>query len=84
VHIAFLVSQEDLHAMFEKGKREGVETRGISDHGFIHSIYFRDPNGYVVELTAKSPTHDELLAKARTNARNNLDHWQARKGEPED
>jgi len=22
------------------------------DHGFIRSIYLRDPNGYVVELTA--------------------------------
>ena len=28
----------------------GIETRGISDHGFIDSIYFRDPNGYVIEL----------------------------------
>ena len=31
--------------MFEEGKRKNVETRGISDHGFISSIYFRDPNG---------------------------------------
>ncbi len=36
--------------MFAKGKAAGVETRGISDHRVIHSIYFRDPNGYVVEL----------------------------------
>ena len=26
----------------------------MSDHGFIHSIYFRDPNGYVIEQYAKS------------------------------
>jgi len=36
--------------MFEKGKSSG--THRISDHGFVHSIYFRDPNGYVVELAA--------------------------------
>jgi catechol-2,3-dioxygenase len=29
-----------------------MEPRGISDHGFIDSIYFRDPNGYVIELAA--------------------------------
>lgn len=54
LHIAVEVSMDALHAMFEKGKAEGREPRGISDHHFIHSIYFRDPNGYVVELTAKT------------------------------
>ena len=24
--------------------------RGISDHSMIESIYFRDPNGYVIEV----------------------------------
>jgi catechol-2,3-dioxygenase len=55
LHIALEVSQPDLVAMLAKGKADGIETRGISDHRFIHSIYFRDPNGYVVELTAKAP-----------------------------
>ncbi len=32
---------------------------------FIHSIYFRDPNGYVIELTAKLPGHDEAMDPAR-------------------
>jgi len=37
-----------------QGKKAGVETRGISDHHFIplRSISV-DPNGYVIELTAK-------------------------------
>lgn len=81
VHIAFLVTQEVLHEMFEKGKREGIETRGVSDHGFIHSIYFRDPNGYVVELAAKSDDHDARVKQARTQARAQLDAWQANKRE---
>ncbi len=53
LHIALEVDRDTLLRMFEKGKAQGVETRGISDHGFIESIYFRDPNGYVVELAAK-------------------------------
>ena len=47
-----------------------------SDHGFIHSIYFRDPNGYVVELTAKTDPDDNGL---RDSARANLDSWQESK-----
>jgi catechol 2,3-dioxygenase-like lactoylglutathione lyase family enzyme len=56
LHIAFEVSRETLLEMFERGHREGIETRGISDHGFIDSIYFRDPNGYVIELAARKET----------------------------
>ena len=50
LHIALEVDMETLHAMFAKGKKAGMETRGISDHGFIHSIYFRDPAGNSLEF----------------------------------
>jgi catechol 2,3-dioxygenase-like lactoylglutathione lyase family enzyme len=40
-----------------EGKGAGIETRGVIDHHFIHSIYFRDPNGYVIELTARTREH---------------------------
>ena len=76
LHIALEVTQDDLHTMFAKGKAAGIETRGISDHGFIDSIYFRDPNGYVIELTAKRPDHDEAVTKAVLTAREKLDEWQ--------
>jgi catechol 2,3-dioxygenase-like lactoylglutathione lyase family enzyme len=52
LHIALAVDYPTLERMLAKGKAEGIDTRGVSDHGFIHSIYFRDPNGYVVELAA--------------------------------
>ena len=65
--------------MFEKGKAAGIETRGISDHGFIDSIYFRDPNGYVIELTAKRSDHDEAMDPSKNQAREKLDAWQKRK-----
>jgi len=67
--------------MFEKGKAAGIDTRGISDHGFIDSIYFRDPNGYVIELTARKPGHDEAMNPAKNGARARLDRWQAAKAE---
>ena len=69
-----------LHAMFAKGKERGIETRGITDHGMVHSIYFRDPNGYVVELTAKTAAHDDMMNPATNRAREILDRWQAAKG----
>jgi catechol 2,3-dioxygenase-like lactoylglutathione lyase family enzyme len=79
LHIALEVTPEVLGAMFAKGKAAGIETRGISDHGFIDSIYFRDPNGYVIELTAKRPEHDEAMDPATNDARGRLDAWQAAK-----
>src|SRR3954463_8254955 len=61
LHIALEVSPEALDRMFAKGKAEGREVRGISDHKFIRSIYFRDPNGYVIELTAKVPGRESEM-----------------------
>ena len=79
LHIALEVSQQALKEMFAKGKAAGIETRGISDHGFIDSIYFRDPNGYVIELTAKRPGHDEAMDPKKNRARERLDAWQKSK-----
>lgn len=79
LHIALEVSQEDLHRMFAKGKAAGIETRGISDHGFIDSIYFRDPNGYVIELTARRPDHDAQMQAAAGKAHDVLRRWQETK-----
>ena len=79
LHIALETSEEDLHAMLARGKALGIETRGISDHEFIHSIYFRDPNGYVIELTAKRPGHEAAMNPQLNGARAKLDRWQAQK-----
>ena len=79
LHIALEVSPDDLLAMFEKGKAAGIETRGVADHGFIDSIYFRDPSGYVIELTAKKAGHDAAMDPAKNGARSSLDAWQQEK-----
>ena len=75
LHIALEVDGVTLERMHKAGPEQGIETRGVSDHGFIHSIYFRDPNGYVVELTTPVKSNDE----ARLEAHNKLQAWQAGK-----
>jgi catechol 2,3-dioxygenase-like lactoylglutathione lyase family enzyme len=79
LHIALEVDHETLHDMLARGKAQGIETRGIADHGFIESIYFRDPNGYVIELTARTESDDVPLADAKRDARQALDAWQSSK-----
>ena len=81
LHIALEVDWATLEAMMARGKALGIETRGVSDHGFIDSVYFRDPDGYVVELTTKTAAEHELLDPER--ARRTLDEWQAAKGQGE-
>ena len=79
LHIALEVSREALHEMLAKGRAQGVDTRGVSNHGFIDSIYFRDPNGYVIELCAKRATHDAEMDPAHNGALEKLQRWTAAK-----
>ena len=79
LHIALEVTPADLKRMFEKGKAAGMDVRGISDHHFVDSIYFRDPNGYVIELTAKRPDHEAAMDPKTNGARAVLDAWQREK-----
>lgn len=79
LHIALEVEEADLEKMMAKGRSLGIETRGISQHHFIRSIYFRDPDGYVVELAAKAADHDQALDPARNRAHEVLARWQREK-----
>ena len=79
LHIALEVEEPALHEMLARGKSQGIDTRGVSEHGFIRSIYFRDPNGYVIELTSKLPGHDAEMNPATNGARAKLDTWQSAK-----
>jgi catechol 2,3-dioxygenase-like lactoylglutathione lyase family enzyme len=77
LHIALEVDAATLAEMFQRGKAAGIETRGVSDHDFIESIYLRDPNGYVIELTAKTDKHDAMMNPDTNGARQILDEWSA-------
>lgn len=82
LHIALRVDTATLAAYVEKGKDHPEwQMRGISDHGFIHSIYFRDPNGYVIELCAPTADHDEHMDPATNGARAIVDRWTSLKNE---
>lgn len=78
LHIALEVDAEVLQPMFDKARMAGHEVRGISDHGFIRSIYLRDPNGYVVELTARVHGREGAMDPNRNGARQVLSRWATR------
>jgi catechol 2,3-dioxygenase-like lactoylglutathione lyase family enzyme len=79
LHVALEVDGLTLERMAARGRAEGIETRGPAEHGVIRSIYLRDPNGYVVELTAKTADHDALMNPRSNGARERLGRWQAEK-----
>ena len=79
LHIALEVERATLEPMLAKATAAGIEVRGIADHKSIDSIYLRDPNGYVIELTAKMPDHDRAMDPATNGARAKLDAWTAAK-----
>jgi catechol 2,3-dioxygenase-like lactoylglutathione lyase family enzyme len=76
LHIALEVQRDVLEPMMERARAAGIEVRGISDHGFIHSIYLRDPDGYVVELTARTSRAEPPLEQAVAAAHETLARWQ--------
>jgi hypothetical protein len=41
--------------------RPGIETRGVSGHGFIDVVCWRDPDRHVIELTTKTADDREKL-----------------------
>ena len=64
--------------MLSKGRAQGIEVRGPVDHGFVRSIYFRDPNGYVVELSAGTDRDREMMDPVLSKPREALARWQAK------
>jgi catechol 2,3-dioxygenase-like lactoylglutathione lyase family enzyme len=79
LHIALGVENDVFDAMLQKGRAEGIEVRGPVDHGFVRSIYFRDPNGYVIELTASTGEHGEMMDPAISKPHDALARWQETK-----
>jgi len=79
-HIALRVgSTGDLQAMKERLEAGGVEVLGVIDHdGYIHSIYFFDPNGFRLELTVEVAEPGVVDAYA-SQARADLASWNAEK-----
>ena len=47
----------------------------IHDHGYVYSIYTRDPNGMIVELTTKVAVTNEIMAERRRSPHEDLKRW---------
>lgn len=78
-HLALEVdSRETLHAAKARLETAGVEVIGVTDHHWLNSIYFFDPNGYRLELTWRS-LGPEYLAAAERDAHAALHAWSAEK-----
>ncbi|MDB5874243.1 MAG: lyase-like protein [Ramlibacter sp.] len=78
-HISFRVdSQQALLDMKKRLEAHGVEVLGITDHHIFHSIYFFDPNGVRMELTAQLADEFQMLQESKT-AHARLAEWTNRK-----
>jgi glyoxylase I family protein len=78
-HLALKVpTVQDVETMKARLEAHGVKVLGITDHGFVKSIYFFDPNGIRLEFTAETATPEELKEFART-AHDALASWNQEK-----
>jgi len=71
-------SVDEVLAMKARLNEAGVKTTDIIDHEFINSIYFFDPNGLRLEVTARTE-EPGYLEKASGEAHANMDAWSAKK-----
>jgi glyoxylase I family protein len=78
-HISFRVdSIQALKDMKARLEAHGIEVLGITDHHIFDSIYFFDPNGIRLELTAQRADEFQMLEESKT-AHARLAEWTARK-----
>lgn len=78
LHLALRVSDHDtLTAWKAKLENAEIAVKGPIDHGICSSIYFNDPNGYVMEFTTESDTQKAVVAEEVAEARDNLAKWNA-------
>lgn len=81
IHFAMEVeSEERLLEVRDRLEKAGVDVIGVTDHGFVRSIYFFDPNGLRLEMTCRTRGEDYLQEAERT-ARGKLDAWTRFKAE---
>ncbi|UCU98216.1 VOC family protein [Acidovorax radicis] len=78
-HISFRVDTvQELENTKTRLQAFGVEVLGVTDHHIFKSIYFFDPNGIRLELTAQL-ADAQAMAKDSTVAHARLNEWTARK-----
>jgi len=74
-HLALRVNtREELLESQRRLEAGGVEVLGVTDHHFVESIYFFDPNGLRLELAVLTVGEDEL-ARYAVDAHRLLAEW---------
>ena len=69
-HVAFEVDRAMFDQVLERLKARGIGNSGIKDRGFMHSIYFKDPLGLLIELACytfippRGSSHAEVMLEA--------------------
>ena len=71
---------EEVLAHKQRLEEAGVEGKGLVDHHFITSIYFFDPNGLRLEITARTE-EPGFSGRAAQAAHGELRHWTHAKAE---
>jgi glyoxylase I family protein len=78
-HIALRVgSVQELKDMKRRLEAAGVPVVGVTDHHFVESIYFFDPNGFRLELTVPTGTEEQHQGY-RAKAHAELEQWNSEK-----
>jgi glyoxylase I family protein len=74
-HIALEVDgMDEVNAVEQRYKELGMQYY-IHDHGYVYSIYTRDPNGMIVELTTTVAITAQVMAERRRSAHADLKQW---------
>jgi catechol 2,3-dioxygenase-like lactoylglutathione lyase family enzyme len=69
-HIAFEVDAAMHAQVLERLEARGIPHSGVKDRGFMHSIYFKDPLGLLIELACytfippRGSSHAEVMIEA--------------------
>ena len=69
-HIAFEVDRAMFDQILERLAARGIGNSGVKDRGFMHSIYFKDPLGLLIELACytfippRGSSHAEVMLEA--------------------
>jgi catechol 2,3-dioxygenase-like lactoylglutathione lyase family enzyme len=69
-HLAFAVSRATFTQAARRLKERGLANSGEVDRGFMHSLYFRDPLGQLMEIACykfeppAGASHADVLARA--------------------
>jgi catechol 2,3-dioxygenase-like lactoylglutathione lyase family enzyme len=69
-HLAFEVDRAMFDQVLERLAARGVKNSGVKDRGFMHSIYFKEPLGHLIELACytfippRGSSHAEVMLEA--------------------